>query len=84
MAYMIQLCLKQLLGHIRAAPKNKEVRAFWSDTQAHGLQDSINYRDVAYTLIKVSQDIHSFDIMRALTALDSILYGLCQRKPTTA
>jgi hypothetical protein len=24
-AYVIQLCLKQLLGHIRAAPKNKEV-----------------------------------------------------------
>ncbi|KAJ5754453.1 hypothetical protein N7533_003996 [Penicillium manginii] len=32
MAYVIQLCLKQLLGHIRAAPKNKEVRRFWSDT----------------------------------------------------
>ena len=28
MAHVIQLCLKQLLGHIRAAPKNKEVRAF--------------------------------------------------------
>ena len=28
MAHVIQLCLKQLLGHIRAAPKNKEVRTF--------------------------------------------------------
>jgi ATP-dependent protease Clp ATPase subunit len=27
-AHIIQLYLKQLLGHIRAAPKNKEVRAF--------------------------------------------------------
>ncbi|KAJ5653011.1 hypothetical protein N7490_000014, partial [Penicillium lividum] len=26
------LCLKQLLGYIRAVSKNKEVRAFWSDT----------------------------------------------------
>ncbi|KAK4948514.1 hypothetical protein LTR66_014113 [Elasticomyces elasticus] len=52
MAHVIQLCLKQLLGHIRAAPKNKEVRAFWSDTQAHGLKDSINYGDVAHTLTK--------------------------------
>lgn len=84
MAHVIQLCLKQLLGHIRAAPKNKEVRAFWSDTQAHGLKDSINYGDVAHTLTKVSQDIHFFNILRALTALDSILCDLCQRKPTTA
>lgn len=84
MAHVIQLCLKQLLGHIRAAPKNKEVRAFWSDTQAHGLKDSINYRDVAHTLTKVSQDIHFFNRLRALTALDSILCDLCQRKPTTA
>ncbi|KAJ5350272.1 hypothetical protein N7541_007999 [Penicillium brevicompactum] len=53
MAHVIQLCLKQLLGHIRAAPKNKEVRAFWSDTQAHGLKDSINYGDVAHTLTKI-------------------------------
>lgn len=32
MVHVIQLCLKQLLGHIRAAPKNKEVRSFWSDS----------------------------------------------------
>jgi hypothetical protein len=32
MAHVIQLCLKQLLGHIRAVPKNKEVKTFWSDT----------------------------------------------------
>ncbi|KAJ5956834.1 hypothetical protein N7501_011113 [Penicillium viridicatum] len=47
-AYIIQLCLKQLLGYIRAAPKNKE-----SDTQAYRLKDSINYRDVAYILTKI-------------------------------
>jgi hypothetical protein len=54
MAHVIQLCLKQLLGHIRAAPKNKEVNTFWSDTQAIGLRDSANHGDVAHTLAKVS------------------------------
>jgi hypothetical protein len=32
MAHVIQLCLKQLLGHIRAAPKNEEVGTLWSDS----------------------------------------------------
>ncbi|KAJ9481138.1 hypothetical protein VN97_g12364 [Penicillium thymicola] len=54
MAHVIQLCLKQLLGHIRAAPKNKEVKTFWSDTQAIGLRDSANHGDVAHVLAKVS------------------------------
>ncbi|KAJ5152474.1 hypothetical protein N7492_009754 [Penicillium capsulatum] len=53
MAHVIQLCLKQLLGHIRAAPKNKEVRAFWSDTQAIGLRDSANNGEVAHVLTKI-------------------------------
>lgn len=54
MAHMIQLCLKQLLGYIRAAPKNKEVKTFWSDSQAIGLRDSANHGDVAHALAKVS------------------------------
>jgi hypothetical protein len=54
MAHVIQLCLKQLLEHIRAAPKNKEVKTFWSDTQAISLRDSANHGDVAHTLAKVS------------------------------
>ncbi|KAJ5962651.1 hypothetical protein N7501_007592, partial [Penicillium viridicatum] len=60
-AHIIQLYLKQLLGYIRAAPKNKE-----SDTQAHGLKDSINYRDIAYTLTK----IRSFAIFVNLKVTD--------------
>jgi hypothetical protein len=56
MAHVIQLCLKQLLGHIKAAPRNKEIRTFWSDTQANGLKDSVNHGDVAHTLTKVSPD----------------------------
>lgn len=54
MAHVIQLCLKQLLGHIRAAPKNKEVRSFWSDSQALCLRDSIAQGEVAHTLAKAS------------------------------
>ena len=63
MAHVIQLCLKQLLGHIRAAPKNKQVRTFWSDTQANGLKESANQGDVAHTLTKVSQAVHFFPSM---------------------
>lgn len=55
-AHVIQLCLKQLLGHIKAAPRNKEIKTFWSDTQANGLKDSVNHGDVAHTLTKVSPD----------------------------
>jgi hypothetical protein len=53
MAYVIQLCLKQLLGHIRAAPKNKEVGILWSDSQVSFLKDSVDCGDVAHTLVKV-------------------------------
>lgn len=56
--YIIQLYLKQLLDYIRAAPKNKEIRVFWSDIQANRLKDSVNQKDIAYTLTKISQDIH--------------------------
>lgn len=54
MAHVIQLCLKQLLGRIKAAPKNKEVRSFWTDSQAICLRDSIDHGEVAHTLTKVS------------------------------
>jgi hypothetical protein len=50
MAHVIQLCLKQLLGHIRAATKDKEVKTFWSDAQAFCLRDSASHEDVAHTL----------------------------------
>ncbi|KAL3258479.1 hypothetical protein ABHI18_006016 [Aspergillus niger] len=53
MAHVIQLCLKQLLGHIKAAPKNDEVSTLWSDSQASFLKDSADCGDVAHTLTKV-------------------------------
>lgn len=85
MAHVIQLCLKQLLGHIRAAPKNNEVKTFWSDTQAIGLRDSANHGDVAHALAKVSlqcpRTIINTD--RVLMKTDSIICGVCQCKPST-
>ncbi|KAI2964925.1 hypothetical protein CBS147323_6033 [Aspergillus niger] len=53
MAHVIQLCLKQLLGHIKAAPKNDEVSTLWSDSQSSFLKDSADCGDVAHTLTKV-------------------------------
>lgn len=54
MAHVIQLCLKQLLGHIKAAPPpQKEAKSFWSDTQTVSLRDSFEQDEVAHTLAKV-------------------------------
>jgi hypothetical protein len=79
MAHVIQLCLKQLLGHIRAAPKNKEVKTFWSDTQAISLRDSANHEDVAHTLAKVSLEFlrMTMNTDRVLIKTDSIICGIC-------
>ncbi|KAF4237720.1 hypothetical protein CNMCM8980_002379 [Aspergillus fumigatiaffinis] len=52
MAHVIQLCLKQLLGHIRAAPENLEVGTSWSDSQVSFLKDSADRDDAAHTLAK--------------------------------
>jgi len=57
MAHVIQLCLKQLLGHIRAAPKNQEIANVWSDSQVSCLRDSADDGDVAHTLTKVKTHI---------------------------
>jgi uncharacterized CHY-type Zn-finger protein len=86
MAHVIQLCLKQLLGHIRAAPKNKEVKTFWSDTQVIGLRDSASHGDVAHTLAKVSLELPRMTVNMGgvLIKADSVICGICQCKPTTA
>jgi hypothetical protein len=83
---VIQLCLKQLLGHIRAAPKNKEVKTFWSDTQVIGLRDSASHGDVAHTLAKVSLELPRMTVNMGgvLIKADSVICGICQCKPTTA
>lgn len=86
MAHVIQLCLKQLLGHIRAAPKNKEVKTIWSDTQVIGLRDSASHGDVAHALAKVSPELPRMTVNMdgVLTKADSVICGVCQCKPTTA
>lgn len=53
MAHVIQLCFKQLLGHIKAAPKNNKVSTLWSDSQASFLKDLVDYGDITYTLTKI-------------------------------
>jgi hypothetical protein len=53
MAHVIQLCLKQLLGHIKAAPQNREVANVWSDSQMSYLRSSADHEGVASTLGKV-------------------------------
>lgn len=83
MAHVLQLCLKQLLGHIRAAPKNKEVRSFWSDTQAVRLRDSLEHGDVAHTLAKVwlfQKRIREV-AANAFLLVDSVICCFCQSKP---
>lgn len=84
MAHVIQLCLKQLLGHIRA--ENKEVKTIWSDTQVIGLRDSASHGDVAHALAKVSPELPRMTVNMdgVLTKADSVICGVCQCKPTTA
>ncbi|KAI2913801.1 hypothetical protein CBS147320_10459 [Aspergillus niger] len=53
MAHVIQLCLKRLLGHIKAAPQNKEVANVWSDSQMSYLRSSADHEGVASTLGKI-------------------------------
>ena len=53
MAHVIQLCLKQLLEHIRAGPENKEVMNVCSDSKPNCLADSAEDGDMAHALTKV-------------------------------
>lgn len=84
MAYVIQLCLEQLLGYIRAAPKKKEVKTFYSETRVISLRYSASHGDVAYTLAKVSLELPrmTVNIGGLLIKTDSVICGVCQCKPT--
>ncbi|KAJ5378279.1 uncharacterized protein N7496_005688, partial [Penicillium cataractarum] len=72
--------------HIKVAPKNKEVKTFWSDTQAIGLRDLANHGNIAYTLAKVSlkflwtmeiQKNSTFLILRRARRLRNIIDKYC-------
>ncbi|KAK6810429.1 hypothetical protein RU639_013759 [Aspergillus parasiticus] len=60
MAHVIQLCLKQLLGHIKASPQNEEVGSVWSDSQMSSLRSSADHGGVAHTLAKIRQKLKEY------------------------
>jgi hypothetical protein len=52
-AHVIQLSLKQLLGHMKANPKNETREMIWSEEQAQSARRKAQKRDIANTLRKV-------------------------------
>ena len=53
-AHVIQLCLKQLLGQIKANPKNETTEREWSETEAQKVQAKERNGEIAHTLNKVN------------------------------
>jgi hypothetical protein len=55
-AHVIQLCLKGLLGKMKAKPRNKGVESRWSDARTQSLQSDSRQptRNIVHTLKKVS------------------------------
>jgi hypothetical protein len=49
-AHVIQLCLKQLLGQIKANPKNETTERVSSDSQSQSLKSQHKNGEIAYTL----------------------------------
>jgi hypothetical protein len=54
LAHVIQLSLKELLGLMKANPKNDTTDQQWSDSQAQSLRDYQQQQGIIYTLSKVS------------------------------
>lgn len=53
LAHVIQLSLRELLGLVKADPKNDTTDKVWSNTQAQSLRGSQSKRGIVYTLAKV-------------------------------
>jgi hypothetical protein len=53
LAHVIQLCLKQLLGKMKAEPVNQEAESDWSDERTQSLQSRCPTRQIVDTLKKV-------------------------------
>lgn len=51
---MIQLCLNELLGKLKAVPDNKEAESKWSDERIQSSQSRRPTRQITDTLKKVS------------------------------
>ena len=54
LAHVIQLSLRDLLGRIKANPKNDNPGRVWSDSQKQSLRSSRGEQDITYTLSKVT------------------------------
>jgi hypothetical protein len=53
-AHVIQLCLNQLLGKLKAAPENKEAESDWSNERTQSLHPRRPTQQITDTLKKVS------------------------------
>ena len=53
-AHVIQLCLKQLLGQIKANPKNETTEREWTETESQKVPAKERNGEIAYTLNKVN------------------------------
>lgn len=51
-AHVIQLCLQELLGKLKAAPENDEAESEWSNKQNFDLQTKCSARSIVTTLKK--------------------------------
>lgn len=52
LAHIIQLSLKELLGHVKAEPKNSITDKEWSEDRSRSLYVN-QQRGIGYTLVKV-------------------------------
>lgn len=52
-AHVIQLSLRELLGHVEADPKNDTTQREWSEAQSQSLRASHKKKEIANTLAKV-------------------------------
>jgi hypothetical protein len=53
LAHVIQLALKQLLGQVKANPKNETNETVWSESHDDSLRRNSKNKDIAGTLAKV-------------------------------
>lgn len=58
---MIQLCLQELLGKLKAVPENDEAESEWSIKRNLDLQTKYSTRSIVNTLKKVSLILFPFD-----------------------
>lgn len=60
-AHVIQLCLQELLGKLKAVPENDEAESEWSSKQNFDLQTKSSTRSIVNTLKKGSLILFPFN-----------------------